>query len=593
VGAPDSDAARGGRLDPPKYPVRGAEQVTMPTKARASGVVVQGRFGRREFLAAGVTSAAALTARGLLKPTAAGASANGTGGRTNGPGRNGISAASPRRGGALTYGIDSEEQGFDPTSAEWDENGYMYGMTVFDPLTAVTTTGQVVPYLAQSVTPNSNYTSWMITLRPHVTFHDGTPCDAAALYTNLEKASSSLLTGAVFSQFVKEATPTGPLTLRLDMRSSMVTLPYYLSSQIGYVAAPSMLNSPNGTEHPIGTGPFVFTKWVPNTHFTAARNHHYWRAGLPYLDRITYKPIIEETSRAEALQLGSIDIMNTPSPQTIVQFRGKHQWSYVDDSVGVVGEPTVACIQMNCGAAPFNDKNARVAMAKAYSQADICKTFGLGVTSPVNSPFFHGTPYYRETSYPGYDPGGARAAVKAYEHRHGGPLAFTLNYIPDPNVERVAYYLQQRYQDVGMHVSLAVVGQNELIDTAVAGKYQAMTWRQFGTSNPDLNYVFWSDATVNDAGLSLNIARNRDPRIQSALVTGRQSPVAADRVKAYQDIGEYLAQDLPYTWLGRTVWAVVANPKVQNFNDPLAPDGTRLIGMNRGTTSPTRVWLAA
>jgi peptide/nickel transport system substrate-binding protein len=549
-------------------------------------------MGRRSFLAAGVAAAGALAAAGSAEAASSGAATGSAEGHTNGPGRNGISAATPRTGGSLTYGTDSEEQGFDPTTAEWDENGYMYGMTVFDPLTAVSNTGEVVPYLAQSVTPNGDYTSWTITLRPNVLFHDGSPLDAAALNANFQKTAGSLLTGAVFSQFVKDATPTGPLTLRLDMKSSMVTLPYYLSSQVGYMAAPSMLNNPNGTEHPVGTGPFVFTAWVPNTHFTATRNHRYWRPGYPYLDAITYKPIVDETSRSEALQLGSIDMLNTASPQTIVQFRGKHQWSYVDDSTGVVGEPTVSCIQMNCGTAPFNDKNARVAMAKSYTQGIITRTFGLGVTSPVNSPFVQGTPYYSKTSYPGYDPEGAKSAVRAYEKDHGQPLSFTLSYIPDPNVERVAYYLQQRYQDAGMHVTLAVVEQNELIDIAVAGKYQAVTWRQFGVTNPDLNYVFWSDATVNDSGLSLNIARNRDPRIQSALVAGRESPVAADRVKAYQQIGEYLAQDLPYTWLGRTVWAAVANPKVQNFNNPVSPDGTHLIGMNRGITSPTQVWIA-
>lgn len=516
-----------------------------------------------------------------------------SGGETNGPGRNGMSTAKPKLGGSVTYGTDSEEQGFNPTTAEWDENGYMYGMTVFDPLTAVSTTGDVVPYLATSVVPNDDYTSWTVNLRPDVYFHDGTPCDAAALHVNLEKVATSILLGAVFSQFVKDATVTGPLSVRIDTTSPFVTLPYYLSYQVGYVAAPSMLNSPNGTEHPVGTGPFVFTRWVPNTHFTANRNPRYWRQGYPYLDSITFKPIVDDTSRSQALELGSVDIINTTAPQVILQYRGNRKWSYVDDSAKIVGEPTVSCIQLNCASPPFNDKSARLAMAKCYSQEAVCRIFGLGVTAPVNSPFVKGTPYYTDTTYPGYDPSGAKAAVKAYEKDHGQPLSFTLSYIPDPTIERVAYYMQQRYQDAGMKVTLSVVGQNELIDIAVAGKYQAVTWRQFGTTNPDLNYVFWSDATVNDSGISLNIARNNDPRIQSALVTGRESSSAETRIKAYQSIGEYLAQDLPYTWLGRAVWAVVANPKVQNFNYRTAPDGTGLIGMQGGATSPTQVWIGA
>jgi peptide/nickel transport system substrate-binding protein len=551
------------------------------------------RIDRRSFIAGSMAAVAGAAIAGVSGGLALPGTAEAAAPRSNGPGRNGISTAKPKRGGSLTYGTDSEEQGFDPTSAEWDENGYMYGLTVFDPLTAVTTTGQVVPYLAQSVVPNSDYTSWTITMRPNIDFHDGTSCDGAALYTNLKKQSTSALTGAVFSQFIKGVTQTGPLSVRIDMTEPWITFPFYTSSvsQVGYIAAPSMLNDPNGTMHPVGTGPFIIQEWLPNDHFTATRNPKYWRKGYPYLDSITYKPIADANARSEALQAGNIDIMNTNTPEVIVLYRGKRQWSYVDDSGAIVGEPNVNCIQLNCGAPPFNDKNARLAMAKSYSQEQESRIIGLGITEPVNSPFVKGTPYYTKTSYPGYDPAGAKAAVKAYEKTAGKPLSFTLGYIPDPTVQKTALYLQQHYQDAGMKVALSVIEQAELIDDAVAGKYQAVTWRQFGTVNPDLNYVFWSAATVNNSGISLNIARNNDPRIQSALITGRQSTDAAARIKAYQSIGEYLAQDLPYTWLSRSVWAVVANAKVQNFNNPIAPNGNNLIGMSSGSTWPTSVWI--
>ena len=46
-----------------------------------------------------------------------------------------------------------------------------------------------------------------------------------------------------------------------------------------------MLAAKNGgTSQPVGTGPFIFKQWVPNSHFTATANPHYWRPGLPYLD---------------------------------------------------------------------------------------------------------------------------------------------------------------------------------------------------------------------------------------------------------------------------------------------------------------------
>ena len=205
----------------------------------------------------------------------------------------------------------------------------MYARTVFDPLTIITLNGDWAPYLAESVVPNAAYTSWTITLRPNVVFHDGTPCNGAALVTNLEAQAKSLLTGVVLSPTLVSITQTGPLAATITFKSPWVPFPYYLAGgiggQIAYVVAPSMLSNPNGTTHPVGTGPFVFKEWIPNDHFTATANPNYWRKGLPYLSEITFKPIPDEEARAEALKSGTIDLMITDTPQIITQFRGNQE----------------------------------------------------------------------------------------------------------------------------------------------------------------------------------------------------------------------------------------------------------------------------
>src|SRR6185437_6417361 len=100
--------------------------------------------------------------------------------QTNGPGLNGISKKRPVRGGSVTMGIDTEESGFNPSTARWDEGGFLYVRTVFDP---------------QSITSNEDFTSFTITLRPNIVFHDGTPLDANALHLNIENTASGVLTG--------------------------------------------------------------------------------------------------------------------------------------------------------------------------------------------------------------------------------------------------------------------------------------------------------------------------------------------------------------------------------------------------------------
>lgn len=539
-------------------------------------------FDRRSFLAGGLAlgaGAALLGGEGV-----AGAA------RTNGPGRNGIAKGKPKRGGSLTFGIDTEESGFDPTSARWDEGGFLYGRTVFDPIAIVNAKGNVEPYLAQSITSNADFTSFTITLKPGIVFHDGTPLDSSVLHLNLEKQASSALIGPAFATNISDVTVSGPMSVTITTKTPWEPLPYYFAqAQTGYVAAPAMLNNPNGTSHPIGTGPFVFKDWVPNSHMTATRNPHYWRKGYPYLNSITYKPIIDPNARAAALDTGEIDIMHTNSPTSLQQFRGDKKWSYYDNSGQVLGQPTVQCIMLNTAAPPFNNHALREAMAKCINQKQFSKVINKGIDAPMHGLFIPGSLYYTKTAYPHYDPHGAARLVSQIK-KQGGSVSFNLNATSNSDVQRAAQFLQQAFNQAGMNASINTLAQSTLINDALAGTYQSTLWRQFGAVDPDLNYVWWTTQLASGP-LALNMARNVDPRIQAALIAGRTTGVKSARVKQYQDINKYLAEDLPYMWLARDTWAVIANPKVQNFANPTTPRGDKAIAFDEGVLWPTQIWV--
>ncbi len=541
-------------------------------------------FDRRSFLAGGLALGAGAAMLG--EAGVAGAA------QTNGPGRNGVSSAKPVRGGSLTFGIDTEESGFDPSTARWDEGGFLYGRSVFDPIAIVNAAGQVEPYLAQSITSNADFTAFTITLRPGIVFHDGTPLDANALHLNIEKSATSILTGPAFADQIVSASVTGPLAVTIKMKTSWAPFPYYLAqAQTGYVAAPSMLNNPNGTSHPIGTGPFVFQDWVPNTHMTATANPHYWRKGYPYLQSITYKPIIDPSARVNALQTGEVDIIHTNSPTSLQQFRGDKKWAYYDNSGQVVGQPTVQCMMLNTSAPPFNNHTLRMAMAKAINQAQFSQVIDKGIDAPMHGLFLPGSPYYSSTAYPAYDPAGAAKLVKQVQQQTGKPVSFTLNSTSNSDVLRGAQFLQQALQQAGMQVNINIVAQSTLINNALAGTYQATLWRQFGAVDPDLNYVWWSSKTTSPP-LALNMARNSDPRIQTALVAGRTTNNKAARIKAYQQVNQYLGEDIPYIWFARDTWAVIANPKVQNFANPTTLTGSKAVAFDEGVLWPTQMWVS-
>ncbi len=217
-----------------------------------------------------------------------------------------------------------------------------------------------------------------------------------------------------------------------------------------------MLNNPNGTSHPVGTGPFVFKEWIPNTHFIATANPHYWRKGLPYLSQITFKPIVTPNSRVAALETGTIDIMHTVTPASIKTFRGNKKWSYFDNSGSLLGQAVVNCLMLNTSKPPFNNKTLRTAMAKATDAAEYSKVVDLGVNAPLYGMYQPGSPYYTKTAYPKPDPKGAAKLVSQIAKQTGQPVSFTLNATNDPIVERAAQFLQQAYQTAGMKVSIDI-----------------------------------------------------------------------------------------------------------------------------------------
>lgn len=553
------------------------------------------RIDRRSFLARGAATGVGIAAIGASGGILDACSSSPSSSSTTGSHPDGISTATPKPGGQLIFGVDAEEKGFSPTQGTFDEVGLLYARTVFDPLMIIAADGTPQPYLAESVTHNADYTAWTVTLRPNLVFHNGTPCNAQALAVNFEQQQTATLTGPEFTSF-SDISVTGPLSVTVTMKSPWVPFDYYLAGgiggQIAYIAEPNWLKSGSQT-NPIGTGPFVFQEWIQNDHFTATKNPHYWRPGLPYLDSITYRPIPDPDSLFQTFQSGGVDIMHTDTGNITKQLRADTSYGYVDDSVHIAGEPDMGCLLLNLSKPPFDNLKVRQAAAYAISSAQYVEVIDDGVNPTTNGPFTPTSPYYvSDNGYPEYNPAKATQLVNEVKSETGKPVTVSLNHTPDSQTTKIAEYLQQKLQSVGMVVTLSPVLQAEIINTALLGNFEGQLWRQFGAVDPDLNYIFWSPTNINSV-FSINMARNTDPNMQAALIKGRESPNQADRVAAYQEVSRLMGSDIPYVWYDRTVWAIGANSKVQNFNNPTTPAGGKAFGLIQGAIWPTQIWLSS
>jgi ABC-type transport system substrate-binding protein len=498
------------------------------------------------------------------------------GGTTGGGGATAADTGTPKPGGHLVMGTEAEIDGFDPTSNRWDTTGYMYALSVYDPLAAFGKDNKVHPYLAQSITHSSDYTTWTIKLRPNVTFTNGDPLTADAVVSDLTAIKQAPLTGHTFDP-IKNVTKVDDLTADVHMDEPWVAFPLYLTGQVGVVFDPKMLNDPNRSQHPIGTGPFTLKEWVPGNHFIAVKNPDYWQKGLPYLDSIEFRPIVETQSRENSLLSGTIDLFHSSDPQTIADLRGNSKVRTITDA-GVAGEVEEHFIMLNTGKPPLDDPILRQALAYATDRKKFNNVVDFGVLPDSNGPFGNTGSHFHavDTGYPSYDLTKAKALVKQYEQKHGvSSVSFQLGTVNSARAVEGVQLLQDMWKQAGIDVSIKQVEQSQYILLALQGNYQANDWRQFGEPDPDGDFVWWSSSTALPEGqLALNFARNKDPQVDADLQKGRTDPNDADRLAAYQDIARRFAQDVPYLWISEIIWQIAMKPSVHGILTWTLPDGS-------------------
>ena len=176
------------------------------------------------------------------------------------------------------------------------------------------------PYLAESIVPNGTTRSWTMTCGPTSSSTTARRATARPLLANFEAHYRPLLSGLVLQPIVETTSSTGPLASRINLKQPWVPFPFYLAGgiggQLGYIIAPAMIAAgTNGTDQPVGTGPFKFDEWVPNDHFTATANPHYWRRACPTWTASPTGPSPTPTPGPGA-RGGTIDIMHTDTPRS-------------------------------------------------------------------------------------------------------------------------------------------------------------------------------------------------------------------------------------------------------------------------------------
>jgi peptide/nickel transport system substrate-binding protein len=189
-----------------------------------------------------------------------------------------------RVGGTMSFGQFSIGSSLDPA---FRQSGGAGGISVLSGLydelmKSDPKTGEVTPYLAQSLTANKDFTSFVLKLRPGIKFGDGNPLDAAAVVAAHTRYITPPNTFAGFAPFFQSIVATDPLTVTYTMTSPFSDLATQMSTTFGMIADPAAVakygsafgSTPNAGA---GVGPYEVTTFSPPTSVIQKAKQNYWQ----------------------------------------------------------------------------------------------------------------------------------------------------------------------------------------------------------------------------------------------------------------------------------------------------------------------------
>jgi ABC-type transport system substrate-binding protein len=132
--------------------------------------------------------------------------------------------------------------------------------------------------------------------------------------------------------------------------------------------------------------------------------------------------------------------------------------------------------------------------------------------------------------------------------------------------------------------------QDDYIVQVATGAYQVVTWRQFGTEDPE-GEVVWTDCRSITAGLSINWARNCNQDTQRLLLEQRATQDEDERIAAWKQIAQNMNDDFIYIFMDHTNWLIAAQPGVGGGIESDFPDGDLKTDGGNGSHTVAQMWL--
>ncbi len=205
---------------------------------------------------------------------------------------------------------------------------------IFSGLLKYDAKGNPVPDLATAYTYDEKNMIYTFTIRDTVTWHDGKPFtldDIIFTYTVLTK--DERLTAAILSNYEDIESITSPAPWQIAIKMKRYNAAMLDNFTIGIIPKHLFegqdINTAPANHTPVGTGRYKFIEWdTAGGMIILERNEKYYDK-VPNIERIVYKTVAVESTKALMLQSGEADLawLNAKYAEN---FKGKAGFKNID-----------------------------------------------------------------------------------------------------------------------------------------------------------------------------------------------------------------------------------------------------------------------
>lgn len=489
----------------------------------------------------------------------------------------GLAFAQP--GSQIVIGLQAEPTTLDVSQLS-DYNSSRTAMGMYEGLVRFGDgSTDIEPALAERWDVSDDGLVYTFYLREGVNFHDGTPVNAEAVKFTFERQTDPEHpyhdTGEFpYAEFtlgnISTIEVVDDLTVRLTLNETFAPFLANMAMHAAAIVSPTavMEHGRDFSENPVGSGPYRFVSWRRGVEVVLERNPDYWRV-TPQVERLIYRPIIEDQARLSALEAGEIDLAVNLPPDDLPRLRNDANFTFAEQA----GMHTWYVV-FNVTKEPFDDARVRQAVAFAVDRQAIVDAI-LGGTGVLAKNFLPPVVWgYTDdvADYP-YDPERAKELLAEAGYPNGFEVEFWVPESGSGMQQSVAMgtVIQDFLSRVGIRVTIQQFEWGTYLDRVIVPVENAdavpamfeMSWIGDNGDPDNFLYILLSGDQFPNNGFNLGYYSNE--QVDDLLRRARTSLNEDERLALYDEAQKLIMADMPVMPVDHETQTVVMRSNIQGF----------------------------